>query len=200
MESPAVAVFAAVYLLGEHRFEPGPLILLGLWQFHYLQRTFVYPFRMRAPGKAIPLAIVSSGAAFNTFNAVLNATWITAAWRLPDDSLAAPHWWIGAAIFLAGWALNVHSDSILRRLRGPGESGYRIPHGGAYRWVSCPNYLGEIVEWVGWAIATWSTAGLAFAVYTFANLFPRALSHHRWYREQFPDYPPERRAVLPYLV
>jgi hypothetical protein len=66
--------------------------------------------------------------------------------------------------------------------------------------VSAPNYLGEIVEWSGWALATWSLAGLAFALYTTANLAPRALANHRWYRQQFPGYPPERRALLPHLL
>ena len=83
--------------------------------------------------------------------------------------------------------------------RGPllASGGYGIPHGGLYRWVSCPNYLGEMVIWVGWAIVTWSLAGLAFALWTVANLAPRAWSHHRWYQERFEDYPTERKALLP---
>ena len=71
------------------------------------------------------------------------------------------------------------------------------PLTGLYRWVSCPNYLGEVVLWIGWAVATRSMAGLAFAVWTIANLAPRAWAHHRWYRQQFEDYPPERKAMLP---
>ena len=70
----------------------------------------------------------------------------------------------------------------------------------AFEWVSCPNYLGEMTEWAGWALATWSLPGLAFAAYTAANLAPRALAHHDWYRERFPDYPPRRRALIPYLL
>ena len=66
--------------------------------------------------------------------------------------------------------------------------------------MSCPNYLGEIVEWCGWALATWSPAGLAFAVYTAANLAPRAVSNHHWYLSHFPDYPRERRALIPFVV
>jgi protein-S-isoprenylcysteine O-methyltransferase Ste14 len=66
--------------------------------------------------------------------------------------------------------------------------------------VSCPNYLGEMLEWFGWALATWSIAGLAFALYTVANLLPRALQHHRWYRAKFADYPADRKALVPYVI
>ena len=91
-------------------------------------------------------------------------------------------------------------SATLRKLRAPGETGYRIPHGGAFELVTAPNYLGEIIEWTGWAIASWSPAGLAFAVYTVANLAPRAVSHHRWCRERFPEYPARRKALVPFLL
>jgi protein-S-isoprenylcysteine O-methyltransferase Ste14 len=87
----------------------------------------------------------------------------------------------------------------LRRLRAAGDPGYRVPQGGLYRWISCPNYLGEIVQWAGWALATWSLPGLAFAVWTAANLVPRARANQQWYRQRFADYPPERRALIPWV-
>jgi protein-S-isoprenylcysteine O-methyltransferase Ste14 len=90
---------------------------------------------------------------------------------------------------------------ILRSLRKPEEnSGYKIPRGGFYSVVSCPNYFGEIMEWIGWAILTWSLAGLTFAFWTTANLLPRAISHHKWYKEQFEDYPEKRKALIPFLL
>jgi hypothetical protein len=66
--------------------------------------------------------------------------------------------------------------------------------------VSCPNYLGEIVQWFGWALLGWSLPGLAFALFTLANLAPRAYAHHRWYLATFPDYPRDRAALLPNLA
>ena len=95
---------------------------------------------------------------------------------------------------------NIHSDTVLINLRRPGETGYKIPQGGLFRWVTAANYLGELTIWTGWAVATWSWAGLAFAVYTFANLAPRAAESHRWYMDTFAGaYPPERKRLLPYL-
>ena len=36
---------------------------------------------------------------------------------------------IGVFIFSAGFIVNLQSDSILRNLRKPGETGYKIPRG-----------------------------------------------------------------------
>ncbi len=199
MEAPAALIFAALYALGPHRAGAAPLALLALWELHYLYRAFAYPFLLRR-GRAMPLAIPSLGVAFNVLNAYVNAPWISTFGAYPARWLADPRFLAGTALFLAGFALNVSSDRALRRLRAPGETGYRIPRGGAFEWVSCPNYLGEMVEWTGWALATWSLAGLAFALYTAANLAPRALAHHAWYRRRFPEYPPGRRALIPFVL
>lgn len=80
-----------------------------------------------------------------------------------------------------------------------GITGYQIPHGGMYELVSCPNYLGETIEWIGYAVTTGSIPGAAFAFYTFANLAPRAHQHHQWYKEKFSDYPANRKAYIPYI-
>jgi redox-sensitive bicupin YhaK (pirin superfamily) len=109
------------------------------------------------------------------------------------------HLVVGVALFLVGMGINLWADTALIKLRATGD-GYQIPRGGLYEWISCPNYFGEILEWCGWALATGSLAGVAFAVYTAANIGPRAIDHHRWYRERFPDYPPERRALIPWVL
>jgi protein-S-isoprenylcysteine O-methyltransferase Ste14 len=199
MESPSVLLFAVVYLSGPHRAQLVPVVLFAMWQCHYVYRAFAYPFLLRA-GARMPAAVVLLAIAFNVLNASINAHWIAAAGRYPAGWLADPRFLVGAALFVGGLAVHVSADRTLRRLRRPGETGYRIPQGGAYRWVSCPNYLGEIVQWSGWALATWSLPGLAFAVYTVANLAPRAVDHHAWYRRRFPDYPPRRRALIPFVL
>lgn len=200
MELPAVGLWAFLYFLGRHRFQPGPLGLLFLWQLHYVTRTFVFPFRIRAAGKTTPLSIVALAVVFNTLNAYVNARWVSELGCYPIDWLTDPRFLAGAACFLVGFGINQHADTVLMRLRRPGETGYKIPYGGLYRFISCPNYFGEMLEWTGFALASWSLPGLAFALYTVANLAPRAVANHRWYRAKFPDYPKERRALLPFLL
>ncbi|MEJ2556140.1 MAG: DUF1295 domain-containing protein [Anaerolineae bacterium] len=200
MEAPAVLLFALLFATGEYRETRGAWVFLGLWEAHYVHRAFVYPFRLRGTSKRMPLVVVGMAFVFNVVNGYFNGRYLfTLSGGYPAGWLAEPRFIAGLALFLAGYVINRQADCTLRRLRQPGESGYVIPQGGLYRWISCPNYLGEIVEWMGWALATWSLAGLAFAVWTVANLAPRARAHHRWYRERFVDYPPERKALLPGL-
>jgi protein-S-isoprenylcysteine O-methyltransferase Ste14 len=200
MEAPAAIAFSAFVLTADQAGLYGTRALLGLWLLHYVPRAFVYPLLLRSPGRPMPLAIPAMGVLFNLWNAYCNGRWV-GRYRVYDGAwLSDPRFVVGAILFVLGFALNQQSDAILRGLRAPGSSAYSIPTGGLYRWVSCPNYFGEILTWTGWAIATWSLPGLAFLLYTVANLGPRALANHRWYRATFADYPAERRALVPFLV
>lgn len=199
MESPAVLVFAAIFLLGARTDQIMAWVLFGLWQIHYLNRTFVFPFRLAIRGKQVPVLIVAMAIVFNLLNAWVNAGWIGWFGDYPDQWVTDPRFLLGTMLFFLGMAINRWADSKLIALRRAGD-GYQVPQGGLYHWVCCPNYLGEILIWLGWAVATWSWAGLAFAVYTIANLAPRALAHRRWYRETFPDFPADRKALIPHVL
>lgn len=202
MECPSVFAFAYFFLTGPEPFKIAPLILFAIWQVHYVQRTFIYTLQMKtSPDKKTPVMIVAQGFLFNMINSYLNGSWIAGVGRSYEASwLADPRFLVGAALFATGYWINRRADAILRELRRPGETGYKIPRGWLYERITCPNYFGEILEWTGWAIATWSLAGLSFAVFTAANLIPRAFANHRWYKEKFPDYPAERKIVIPFVV
>lgn len=200
MELPAVAGFLAVYLLGRNRVQAVPLALGGMWLFHYTYRTFIFPTRLRTRGKRMPLAVVALAFAFNCLNVYVVGRWVSHLGSYQTEWLRDPRFVTGVLVFAAGWAVNFHADGRLIALRRPGETGYQIPRGGLFDYVACPNYLGEIVEWFGFALATWSLPGLAFALFTAANIGPRAFANLRWYRETFPDYPPERKALIPFVA
>jgi steroid 5-alpha reductase family enzyme len=138
---------------------------------------------------------------FNVINGYVNARWLAHFGSYTTAWLTDPRFIVGVAMFLLGRNINVRADRTLVELRAARRAGgdYGIPEGGLFRWVSCPNYLGEVVEWLGWAVATWSLAGLSFALFTIANLAPRAYANHHWYRDKFADYPSERRALIPML-
>lgn len=201
MESPSLLVFTLVFLVTPFPKSAASWVFFALWVTHYVQRSLVYPFLIHGKEKSMPLVIVGLAMLFTSLNGYLNSRWLFKFSHNHGPSwFTDPRFIIGTVLFVAGFVENVHSDALLRGLRRPGESGYKVPRGGLFRYVSCANYFAEIVEWSGWALATWSLPGLAFAVWTVANLAPRAHSHHQWYKRQFPDYPPERKALVPFLI
>ena len=152
----------------------------------------------------MPLSIVSMGVVFNLLNAFMQGGWIfyispldyyTPAW------FTSPQFIIGVIAFVAGMYINIQSDSIIRHLRKPGDRRHYIPRGGMFRWVSSANYFGEFLEWVGFAIFTWSWSGAVFAWWTFANLAPRSASLYKRYTQEFGEEftREKRKKIIPFI-
>jgi 3-oxo-5-alpha-steroid 4-dehydrogenase 1 len=148
----------------------------------------------------MPVLIVLWAVIFNVMNAGLNGYTLGTLLPYPASWLTDPRFLVGFAIFLTGAAINLLSDNRLIALRSGKDTGYTIPRGGLFEAVSAPNLFGEIVQWSGFALMTWNLAGLSFAVWTASNLIPRAISHHKWYRAHFADYPQGRKAVIPFVL
>jgi len=200
MELVSLVIFAAFFLFGPTAKSAPMWIFFALWTAHYANRSLVFPLRLQTGGKAIPLLIVIGAACFNVVNGGLNGFYLgSLAATYPIEWLWDIRFVAGIAMFLSGAAINVWADGRLIALRTD-TTDYAIPRGGLFERISCPNHLGEIVQWSGFALMCWSLPALSFAVWTAANLIPRALSHHAWYRARFPGYPLERRAVIPFLL
>lgn len=200
-ESPQLWAFALTFWLTVQFLGAPAVVLFVLWQSHYIYRAIVYPIQRNDRGKQFPVSGIVFGMLINIIMGFANGYAVAHAQHLMDSGwFTDPRFIIGLIIAVSGWLINFQTDQILIRLRSDGSTGYRIPHGGAFRWVSAPNYLGEIVLWTGWALMSWTVAGLLFAIFTTANLLPRALSHHQWYQREFQDYPRKRRAIIPGLL
>ncbi|XP_075907419.1 3-oxo-5-alpha-steroid 4-dehydrogenase 2-like [Nelusetta ayraudi] len=175
------------------------ILLLGAFMFHYFHRSFVFGYLTR--GRPIPLYIVLYAAIFCSFNGFLQGHHLLhCAPQSTPTWLTGPRRAAGFLLFVLGMIINIHSDHILRNLRKPGETVYRIPQGGMFRFVSGANFFGEIVEWCGFALAAWSLPAFAFAFFTICSIGPRAYHHHRYYQKRFEDYPSSRKAVIPFIL
>lgn len=200
MEFPVVVVFLLVLTRSETPVAGVIPLFGGCFLFHYLHRSLIFPLRLRTAGKRMPWLIVFSAICFNLVNGFFLGYFFAHFADYPAD------WWTdirfisGQVLFWLGLGINWQSDNILIHLRKPDTTGYSIPRGGLFERVSCPNHFGEMLEWTGFALMTWSLPGLAFAVWTIANLAPRALAHHRWYQAHFPDYPKARKALIPFVL
>ena len=203
MEAPACLVFTWFLFTGPFDVSAPMIALFIMWQLHYFHRAFIYPFQLKIrPGSTTPMRMTLSGAFFCSLTGFTNGAFISNyAEHLQSNSwFTSPAFIIGTTLFIAGFILNKVSDKELMRLRKENPDAYSIPQKGIYRWVSCPNYLGELITWIGFACAAWSVAGLVFAFMTASNLIFRALDNHKWYHDKFPEYPQERKALIPFVL
>jgi len=173
-------------------------VLLGLFCLHYGHRTFVFPLMLRG-GKPTPVVLMLNALVFCTLNGYMQARSLCLT-LYPAGWLERPQTLVGIALFFTGMLCNLHADYTLIGLRKPGQTGYSIPRGGMFEYVSGANFFGEIIEWTGFALACGSVPAAAFAFTTACNIGPRAIQHHQWYLSKFDDYPPQRKALIPFLV
>ncbi|OWY21180.1 DUF1295 domain-containing protein [Sphingobacteriales bacterium UPWRP_1] len=200
MEAPVMVFLWLFYRLANSTPPAGFIALfMGLFMLHYLHRSFVFPMFMRTMGKKMPLAIVLSAVGFNLVNGFGLGYYFGIFASYEPKWLYDGRFIGGMLLFFAGMLLNIYSDYHLMNLRKPGETGYKIPAGGLFNYISCPNLLGELAEWAGYALMTWSLPALVFWLWSIANLVPRAKAHHQWYQSHFSNYPRSRKALLPGL-
>jgi len=200
MELPAVLIMPLFLIISYPDINIVSIVYLIIWETHYIYRTFIFSQRIRGSRKTFPVIVLFFSLIFNCMNGFINSYFVFILNKGVDLSwFLSPIFIIGIILFISGFSLNIYSDKIIRNLRKPRESLYRIPLTGPFRLVTNPNYLGEIIEWSGWALLTGSLPGLAFAFFSFANLAPRAISNHKWYHKTFNDYPQNRKILLPYI-
>lgn len=203
MESPVFFTMLLFWLLSERVTETVPLVFLLLFEIHYFRRSFIFPLKIRGKSK-MPIGIILMGICFNLLNACMQGGWIF--YVSPSDMytngwMAKPCFWIGILLFLGGMFINISSDQIIRNLRKDGDSQHYLPKGGLFNQVTSAHYFGEIVEWIGFAVLTWSWAGFVFVLWTAANLVPRANAIYHRYQEWFPNEMDNRhlKRIFPYI-
>ena len=199
-ECPAFFLMLIFFIFAGDYTNPVHVVFTFLYCGHYFNRSFIWPMRAQSTDKKMPLMVVFSAIGFNFVNVFFQGTWIFLLSDYSHSYILSIPFLLGLIIFFGGFYINVRSDEIMINLRKEKGDGYYIPKGFLFNKVSNPNYLGEFIEWLGWAIMTWSWAGLVFFLWTVCNLFPRAISNHNWYQNKFEDYPKERKAVIPNII
>jgi len=196
-ESPSlfVPVTAFLFSYGEGDVSLVKVFTMAPMVTHYFNRTFIFPMQIKSD-KKVPVLMCISAFVFTFYNGLIQSHAILHNGPTSWNQLMG-----GLAIFSTGMFINIQSDQILINLRKGNETGYKIPQGGLFTWLSSPNYLGEILEWWGFFFMAWTQAALWFAVWSTLYLGSRAIKSHKFYREKFKeDYPNSRRALIPFIL
>lgn len=194
MEMPVFVVVLYLWSISPYDVVRGlPYVLfLCLFELHYFQRSFIFPFLLKGNSK-MPLVIMFLSVMWNLINGYIQGYWLfhLAPEYFPDfyttEWLMDPRFIVGVVLFFVGMGVNIHSDYVIRHLRQPGDTNHYLPRKGLYRFVTSANYFGEITEWLGFAILTWSFAGLLFWWFSCCNLVPRSHAIYLKYEQEFPD-------------
>jgi steroid 5-alpha-reductase len=207
-ECPCVFV-TIFYLIRAHsEITLKKILVLAPFLIHYIHRTFIFPFIIHS-SKNNPLEITLMAFTFCTFNAIMINRSIF--YYINYENSFWLYYIYGLITFVCGMHINMFSDySMIKQRNNNNEktsgSKYIIPRGFMYELISCPNYFGELTEWLGFFILSNTFSGLVFFISTFANLFPRALQYHNWYKEKFKEQfnsdkdLMERKAIVPFLL
>lgn len=203
MEAPVFCAMILLWIFSPRSTGVATAVMALLFLLHYFQRSFIFPFLIRGKGK-MPCSVILMGVTFNLVNAYMIGGWLF--YVSPPDTYPLNWLWswqfiAGTLLFAWGMYTNIQSDSIIRNLRQPGDTRHYLPKGGMFRYVASANYFGEFTEWCGYALLTWSCAGAVFALWTFANLAPRARKLWQRYANEFGDdfTSLRRRYILPYI-
>ena len=156
-------------------------ILLGCFLAHYVHRTIIFPLNLHEKSSRMPISVAMLAFSYCLWNSFTQIGSIFTDVSKKDSDVYSFQFIAGIALFFAGMFVNIQSDYILlglRRSRDKTSSrgGYSIPTGALYRYVSCPNYLGEICEWAGFAVAAGSLSAVAFCAYTVGTRPPMSLA------------------------
>ena len=173
--------------------------LIGFFILHYIHRSIIYPlYRMPKTTAPMPITVCFLAFSFCTWNSFQQCLSLLIVHRYSKSYFNYLNFQIGIILAIIGMIINIYGDSILLKLKI--NKTYSIPNGFLFDYISCVNYFGEIIEWIGFAIANWNLPATAFAIYTFCNIGTRGYNHHHWYLNKFKeDYPKQRKAVIPFI-
>ena len=89
----------------------------------------VFLFSLSVRGKPTPLAPTLVAFLFTSTNGYMQGRYLTHFVHYDLSWFYDPRFLLGHVIFLAGMAINIHSDATLRSLRKQGDTSYKIPYG-----------------------------------------------------------------------
>ncbi|TDZ67935.1 putative enoyl reductase [Colletotrichum trifolii] len=176
---------------------PTQLLVLAMFLGHFFKREYETLFVHKFSANTMPLRNIFKNSFFYwAFSGLLCAWQIyspTSATALARNDAVDV---LGTIVFLFGEASNALVHLNLASLRSRGGTERQIPRGYGFSLVTCPNYMFEIISWIGIIIASRSWAVVVFIVIGAAQMAQWAKGKERAYRKEFPETYKKKTFVL----
>lgn len=179
-------------------------ILTLMFTLHFVKRELETIYVHRFGNDTMPLRNIFKNSGYYW----MFAAWIAHVTLHPQYTVPACYSrrMLGVGLFVICELLNLKAHMDLRNLRPAGTRIRRVPRGILFNFVSCPNYLFEILSWVGFTLASQSVASAVFTVVGAAQMTVWAIAKHRRYRKEFDGqdgremYPKNRKILIPFVL
>ncbi|RPH56748.1 MAG: hypothetical protein EHM81_12675 [Chloroflexi bacterium] len=168
-------------------------IVLAATCGHFAKRCLEVLFVHKYSGPMDVLTTLAIGSFYTFIAAALGAL------NARPLSQPDPWFWLGLVLFLLGETVNLRHHKILADFRKDTRD-YVLPRGGWFDLVACPHYLFEIIAWVGIAFMSRHLFAWIALIGMAGYLLARSLKTLAWYRQKFPGFPRERKALIPYIL
>ncbi|RZB77531.1 very-long-chain enoyl-CoA reductase art-1, partial [Asbolus verrucosus] len=174
-----------------------------LWSIHYSKRILETAFVHRFSHGTMPLFNLFKNSSYYWGFALYVAYHVNHPLHTPP-----PAWlfYLGASLFILCEIGNLSVHILLRNLRPEGTNVRKIPLPDSnpftllFNYVSCPNYTYEYGAWVGFGLLTGCLPVFLFALAGLYQMAVWAVGKHKKYRSEFPNYPKQRKAILPFIL
>ncbi|KAI0428781.1 3-oxo-5-alpha-steroid 4-dehydrogenase-domain-containing protein [Xylaria sp. FL1042] len=172
---------------------------------HFVKRELEVLFVHKFSANTMPAAFIVRNSFFYwVFAGVLGALEVYAPFSpaARDEAfLSSPLDVVGLALYVFGELCNAHVHWYLATLRKPGETARKIPNGLGFSLVTCPNYMFEIIAWIGIILVTRSPTLVVFITIGSYFMYIWGWGKEKAYRKQFGDkYKKKRSVMLPGLL
>lgn len=174
------------------------ILAYAMVTFHFLKREYETIMVHRFSHSTMPLSNLFKNSAHY---------WILSGFGighfLYSDSFkstkSVPLIYASVAVFIAAELGNFRTHLILRDLRPEGSNTRAIPRGFGFNLLSCPNYFFEMVAWCAFSFMTDLPSAWFFTVVASGQMWLWAVKKHKRYLKEFPDYPTNRKPMIPFI-
>lgn len=177
-------------------------LLFAMFQLHFLKREYETLFVHKFSANTMPAFNIFRNSAFYWLLAgLLSALHIYAPGSLSARDELTPLDYFGTALFLVCEVCNWMVHQHLASLRKPGGTEKGIPNCIGSNLVTCPNYMFEVLAWVGVICISRSWAVVVFIVNGIVYMRDWSRGKEKALRAEFGDrYKKKRYTMLPGLI